>query len=338
MSRGSDSGDRVDAPDERARQGGTRAWLRWLPGAFLGGGLALGFALLFSGGMRAVVGWLLLLGLGQLVAPLTGIAVLVHALRRRRLSAPMALALGASLVGLWPGLWTFGVLQIAFPASLDTTRPAATVRLPSNETLRVVFGGDALRTNRHAFTPDQRWAYDMVIEPALHGSARLEDYGCHGTPVVAPVSSRVRSAVDGLPDALPGAPSNDTENPLGNNVVLELETGTFLVLAHLAPGSVRVREGETVREGQVVGACGNSGNTSEPHIHIHHQRQDPTGRPVNVSEGLPLYFRDHDGPPMPEGGYEESGDSITATGAVVTHRGAAGGEGRPPRDEKSTEQ
>jgi Peptidase family M23 len=49
----------------------------------------------------------------------------------------------------------------------------------------------------------------------------------------------------------------------------------FMILAHLSPGSLQVAEGEIVKEGQGIGQCGNSGNTSKPHIHIHHQHQDP---------------------------------------------------------------
>jgi hypothetical protein len=74
-------------------------------------------------------------------------------------------------------------------------------------------------------------------------------------------------------------------------------------------------------EGQLLGRCGNSGNTSEPHIHIHHQRQNPKGRPLQFSEGLPLYFRDHDGPRMPRGGIRVEGERATATGDLVRHVG-----------------
>jgi hypothetical protein len=63
--------------------------------------------------------------------------------------------------------------------------------------------------------------------------------------------------------------------------------------------------GQRVEEGQEIGQCGNSGNTSEPHIHIHHQRQDPPVVPLNFAEGLPLFFRDHDGAAMPEGGIRD---------------------------------
>jgi hypothetical protein len=59
---------------------------------------------------------------------------------------------------------------------------------------------------------------------------------------------------------------------LGNHVVIRLADGTHAVCAHLRRGSVRVRSGEQVRAGQEIGECGNSGNTTEPHLHC--QRQD----------------------------------------------------------------
>jgi hypothetical protein len=104
-------------------------------------------------------------------------------------------------------------------------------------------------------------------------------------------------------------------------VVIQLETGTYLVIAHLKEESVAVQAGDRVAEGSVIGQCGNSGNTSEPHIHIHHQRQDPAVYPLNFAEGLPLFFRDHDGSPMPLGGFKMDGDTPVATGDVVQHAG-----------------
>jgi hypothetical protein len=185
--------------------------------------------------------------------------------------------------------------------------------------LRVAWGGDGIETNYHAAVPDQRWAYDLLVEPYLVGSAKLEDYGCYGVPVVAPASGRVVNAHDGEPDEVPGISSNNVTAPTGNHVAIQLDTGTYLVIAHLRQGSVRVKTGDSVEEGQTIGQCGNSGNTSEPHIHIHHQRQDPAVFPTNFAEGLPLYFRDHDGPSMPVGGIKIEGETITAVGDVVQH-------------------
>ena len=106
----------------------------------------------------------------------------------------------------------------------------------ANETLRVAWGDDRLATNYHAGSPDQRWAYDLVVEPAMHGSENPEDYGCYGTPVVAPVSARVQYSTDGAPDHKPGSVSMDRANPSGNVFVLALEIGTYLVIAHLQSG------------------------------------------------------------------------------------------------------
>ena len=306
-------------------QGRFRRVVRWVLPALLAAVLLPSWALFFSGGMRAVVGWSALMGAGLLLAPLSLLVLLVHAVRKRRFSRPMQATSVLACLALWPGLWIFGILTIAFPYDLDRSSPSATVRLPSNETLRVGWGGDEISTNYHAMTPDQRWAYDLLVEPAGHGSEVLEDYGCYNTPVVAPVSARVHDAVDGALDHVPGEVSMDYENPAGNHVVLQLESGTYLLIAHLKPGSVSVSEGDDVLEGEAIGACGNSGNTSEPHIHIHHQRQDPKDRSLIFSEGLPLYFRDHDGEAMPKGGWEIRDGEMVLTGAMVRHVG-----GDPP--------
>ena len=203
--------------------------------------------------MAAVIGWGLLISAGLVPAPLSLLMLAVHAIRKRRFSRPMWATLVLALFALWPALWGFGLLTFAFPYSLDDSEPSATVRLPSNEPLRVFWGGDRLATNYHAASPDQRWAYDLAVEPAAHGSASLGDYGCYGTPVVAPVAGHVHHATDGAPDHTPGQPSNDGRNPTGNTVVLRLETGTYLIIAHLKTGSVQVAAGDESGRGRPAG-------------------------------------------------------------------------------------
>jgi len=299
----------------------SRLWriVRWAPlAAMLLVAAVLGVMLLL-GGMIRVAAWY---GL-QLVAPILGLAVLIvvglYALIRRRFSRPVVVTGAAALVLLSAAILI--VAPPAYPASLESTQPAATVRLPANVPLKVAWGGDTKRVNQHAVVPDQRWAYDLVVEPYFTGSSELTDYGCYGVPVVAPAAGTVAEAHDGEPDMTPGVSSNNYTAPEGNFVAIELETGTYLLLAHMQPGSVRVKTGDRVEEGQEIGRCGNSGNTSEPHIHIHHQRQDPRVYPLNFAEGLPLYFRDHDGPPMPEGGVRVEDGEPVALGATVRHVG-----------------
>lgn len=240
---------------------------------------------------------------------------------RRRLRLAATVAVGTFC--LWPSLWSVNVGVIRFPYALEETLPAVAARLPTDAPMRVIWGGDRLARNLHASSPDQRWAYDLVVEPALVRSTRLEDYGCFGVPVVAPVPGVVRVAHDGEPDRAltPGRHEVNYTAPLGNHVAIALDDGGYVLVAHLKQGSVVAREGERVSEGTLIGACGNSGNTTEPHVHIHAQRQDPVGRPLNFSEGLPLFFHHHDGAPMPTGGVSVIDGKQVATGAIVRHLG-----------------
>lgn len=299
----------------------SRKLIRYLPLALIlltAGALLLMF---FMGGMRKISAWYLL----QSFLPVVGLAGLVFSIVRsavrKRIDGTAKLTGIISLLAMAPALML--VFPLPFPASLENTFPSATVRLPANVPLKVGWGGDTQEVNYHVIVPDQRWAYDFLVEPYLVGSTILTDYGCYGVPVVAPAPGIVAAAHDGEPDMVPGEVSNNFDAPTGNHVVIQLdETGTYLVIAHLKQGSVTVAAGQRVEEGEEIGQCGNSGNTSEPHIHIHHQRQDPSEFPINFAEGLPLYFRDHDGPPMPEGGLEMIDGTPVAVGATVVHQKA----------------
>ena len=124
-----------------------RSQLRWVLPVLLVVVLLPSWTLFFSGGMLAVYGWQALVALGQLLAPLTILVLMVHAVRKRRFSRPMWVTLVLALVTLWPGLWGFGVLVMPFPYDLERSVPPATVRLPSNETIRVA---SVYRINRDA--------------------------------------------------------------------------------------------------------------------------------------------------------------------------------------------
>ncbi|MCE9635682.1 MAG: M23 family metallopeptidase [Planctomycetes bacterium] len=120
--------------------------------------------------------------------------------------------------------------------------------------------------------------------------ARCESYHAFGADVLAVAAARVAVSVDGIPDNVPDATrravemSNDTV--AGNHVVLDLGGGRFAMYAHLRNGSVTVRTGDRVARGQVVGSLGNSGNSTEPHLHFH---VADGASPVDAS-GLPFAF------------------------------------------------
>lgn len=121
-------------------------------------------------------------------------------------------------------------------------------------------------------------------------SENLDDYGIWNKEVIAPVSGTVIAAYDGEHDIPPN--TEDFVSAEGNHVYIEIEdTGTYLLLNHLRKGSVAVSVGDKIEVGDFIARVGNSGSTSEPHLHIHHQRQNPLTMWLPIfAEGLPLYF------------------------------------------------
>lgn len=136
----------------------------------------------------------------------------------------------------------------------------------------VVQGGGNSFLNHHARHPAQRRAADIValnlfgFRAAGLAPADPADYAVYGAAVVSPCAGEVRETRDGLPDLWP--PETDPENAAGNHVVIACD-GLLVELAHLQPDSIAVVAGDRVQAGQRLGAVGNSGNTTEPHLHIH---------------------------------------------------------------------
>ncbi|WP_216588642.1 M23 family metallopeptidase [Streptomyces brasiliscabiei] len=100
--------------------------------------------------------------------------------------------------------------------------------------------------------------------------AQLTSYLSYRQPVVASAGGRVVEVQDGIPDNTPPVtpPVPPIEDTVGNHVTVEVAPGRYLLYAHLAPGSLEVREGDQVEPGQVLGLIGNSGNSTTPHLHF----------------------------------------------------------------------
>ena len=174
----------------------------------------------------------------------------------------------------------------------------------------VFWGGRRADQNYHVTAPTQRFAYDFVVvrEGSTHQGRGTEndDYLCFGRPVLAPAPGTVSVAVDTLPDNRPG--QMNREAPAGNHVVIDHGNDEYSLLAHFRSGSIRVEPGDSVRRGQTLGACGNSGNSSEPHVHYHLQ----TGPSFGEGVGLPARFRDY----QVDGATVRRGEPVR--GALVT--------------------
>ncbi len=142
----------------------------------------------------------------------------------------------------------------------------------------------------------QRFAVDLMkvgmdrrVMPDNHQSKNESWYG-YGAEVIAVADSVVVGVKDGLPDNVPLSPERavpiTSETVGGNYVMLRLAEGWYAFYAHLKPNSIRVKVGEKVKKGRIIGLLGNSGNSDAPHLHFHiASAVSPLG-----AEGLPFLF------------------------------------------------
>ncbi|HSO34112.1 MAG TPA: M23 family metallopeptidase [Labilithrix sp.] len=172
------------------------------------------------------------------------------------------------------------------PAVVQSTLPLA---LPFKGEWLVLWGGDTPALNAHVGNASQRRAADLVKVDA-EGKDRKgdgkknSDFFCFGAEILAAADGTVISAVDGVPDNEPGQ-MNAYFVP-GNSLVIAHEGGVHSMYGHLQLHSLKVREGAKVKRGTLLGLCGNSGNSSQPHLHF--QLQD--GARMESSWGVEAVF------------------------------------------------
>ncbi|HKK28651.1 MAG TPA: M23 family metallopeptidase [Gemmatimonadota bacterium] len=155
----------------------------------------------------------------------------------------------------------------------------------------MAWGGRRPEQNYHVRARGQRFAYDFIVlkDGRSHEGDGTSngDYYCFGEPVLAPAAGRVTEAVDSVHENTPG--EMNREAIFGNHVVIAHGGGEYSVLAHLRHGSVAVEAGDSVERGRRIGECGNTGHSSEPHVH--YQLQD--GPELGRAAGLPAPFTDY---------------------------------------------
>ena len=154
----------------------------------------------------------------------------------------------------------------------------------------VYWGGQDIASNYHMGDLNQQYAYDilMVKDGAPYSGDPLvnENYYVFGQEIIAPCDAKVVRVIDGIPDNIPGE-INKT-HATGNTIVLETSRKEYLLFAHLKFGSISVRKGDLVLQGQVIAQCGNSGNTTQAHLHLQLQNTADLYNTI----GAKLYFDD----------------------------------------------
>ena len=115
--------------------------------------------------------------------------------------------------------------------------------------------------------------------------AQLTDYYCYRLPVLAPAAGTVSRVVDGVKDNAVG--ELELEDNWGNAVIVYHAPGLYSCVAHLAPGTIAVREGQHLAQGELLGLCGNSGRSATPHLHLQLQATPRLGEAT-----LPIALHD----------------------------------------------
>ncbi|AWR87817.1 M23 family metallopeptidase [Meiothermus taiwanensis] len=215
-----------------------------------------------------------------LLYPLVWLLGLLALARRRP-----ALAISLALSTISPPILATSLLQLiggfvasaryrSRPPTAETYRQRTRYTLPFTGVWWVANGGPDPSTSHSWELIGQRYAYDFVIldesgKSYRQDGRRIEDYYAFGAPVLAPADGMVVAVQNRHRDCpWPGVIDPLAWSILGNYVVIRHNEGEYSLLAHLRRGSVRVRPGDRVLRGQVIGACGNSGHSTEPHLHF----------------------------------------------------------------------
>ena len=235
-------------------------------------------------GAFAWVASLFVIGPLGILLSLLQVAVLVY--KRIAKKKIRVIHLVVSLLMAFPTLILMGVVFIPYPDSADASE-AVTLSIPI-EGNTVLLGGKDYRT--HAVWPSERYAYDIMVPPYDTGNPDLQSYGIYGKDVYAPIKGEVIEVHDGEDDITPNIEKFTSLR--GNYIYIKIEqTGTYLIFAHLKKDSIQVKKGDIVEVGTLLAQVGNSGTTSEPHLHIQHQRNYPSDSVLLITdEGLPMIF------------------------------------------------
>lgn len=189
------------------------------------------------------------------------------------------------------------VVQLKFKdniPSLDNYKSEISYRLPFNG-IWVAVNGCFRKEYSHSWDiPTQRYAYDFIMldESNVSHKGDLKDVGsyyCYGKEILSPADGVVIEINNKSEDSQilgKGKFIAKSNHIAGNYIVIKHSENEFSTLAHLKKDSIKVMVGDTVSKGQIIALCGNSGNSTEPHLHFQLQ----TGQSFYNSAGLPIHF------------------------------------------------
>lgn len=216
--------------------------------------------------------------------PLSGAVGIASVVRVRDMGWPYVTPTAMGGIVVTMVVLAFVVVGLREPGRLEVAAPLV---FPLRSRRWTVAAGGVTALNHHLADPAQAAALDLVAvrRDGARGSGvcptNLEGYEAYRQEVVSPCDGLVLAAVDGEADQPPYRIGRGRS--AGNHV--RIDNGSeVLLLAHLRPGSLRVSTGDEVTAGQLIGEVGSSGRSTEPHLHVHAERD---------GHGVRLRFADH---------------------------------------------
>ena len=163
------------------------------------------------------------------------------------------------------------------------------LQLPFKGEWFVAWGGRNINENQHAVSKTQRFAYDFVKREGCKTfdatGKTNSDYFCYNQEIIAPGAGKIVDVLNYVGENSPG----QMPEIHGNRVIINHGNGEYSVLSHFKMGSIVVKVNDNVDAGQFLGLCGNSGHSSEPHLHYHLQNTFD----IDAGEGLPIKFQSY---------------------------------------------
>ncbi|CAM2823341.1 M23 family metallopeptidase [Salinicoccus roseus] len=208
-----------------------------------------------------------------------------------------------------------------FPKT-DATLSEVSYTMPVKDDWLVFWGGANEFINYHYAYPSQRYAYDLLImeKGKTHKGTPMknENYHAFNKDIIAPAGGRVVKVLNNIPDNVPG--EMNEKQPAGNYIILQHAKKEYSLLAHLKENSIKVDKGDIVQAGDTIAKSGNSGNSSEAHIHF----QVMDAPKIHKCKSIPIRFNDRSSPVQ--------GDIVTRTSGDTSKKfdpDTLGPEGSP---------
>lgn len=198
-----------------------------------------------------------------------------------------------SLKQLW-GMLFVPLLYCSRLPNVNNYRCKVKYSMPFSGNWTVVNGSVDKKFSHSWDIPTQRYAYDFLVldergESCTGDVTKAAEYYCYGKEILAPANGEVIELGSSSPNSRisgHGQADCSAHDIRGNYILIRHAEGEYSLLAHLQPGSIGIKVGDTVTRGQIIARCGNSGNSSEPHLHFHLQ----DGTSFFCSAGLPIEF------------------------------------------------